>query len=194
MSSSFEPVPSDRLEVTSEVGAALTDFDYRIAASLLKLTHALRLPKDTIGYLAARIAMEGIQIPVSQLSGFTGFTAQVAVIATDEGTSSLTYTDLATVGPQLSGLPGGQYLLIYGATMRETGAENAISVSLQVNSTTAEDSDRALKTGLLDQSVSRATTKELSSSNNTITLKYRVDGGTGNASARWLVDHKYQEL
>src|SRR3990167_8443773 len=136
---SFDPSPSDRFEITSEVGAALTDFDYKIAASLLKLTHALRLPKDTIGYLVERIAMDGLQIPVSQLSGFTSFTAQAAEIVTEETTTSLTYTDLATVGPTKTGLPDGLYLLIYGAAMASSAAGNAVYVSVEVNAAAAAD-------------------------------------------------------
>ena len=71
MSSGFDPVPSDRLEVTTEVGAALTDFDYRVAASVLKLTHALRLPKDTLSYLVDYLSMNQPAVPLSSIIGYS---------------------------------------------------------------------------------------------------------------------------
>ena len=79
MSSSFDPVPSDRLEVTSEVGAALTDFDYRVMASLLKSTHALRLPKDTLSYLVEYLALNQPMVPISQVIGY-GFLQQTVLV------------------------------------------------------------------------------------------------------------------
>lgn len=70
MSSGFDPVPSDRLEVTAEAGAALTDFDYRVAASLLKLTKSLRLPKDTLAYLVDYLSMNQPPVPLSSIIGY----------------------------------------------------------------------------------------------------------------------------
>src|SRR3990167_8934477 len=56
--------------VTTEVGAALTDFDHRVAASLLKLTHARRRPKDTLGYLVDYLSMNQPAVPLSSIIGY----------------------------------------------------------------------------------------------------------------------------
>lgn len=197
-SSSFEPTPSDRLEVTSEVGASLTDFDYRIAASLLKLTHALRLPKDTIGYLVERIAIDGLQIPVSQLSGFTSFAAQSNVVGTGatETTTSTSYTNLATVGPTLTGLPDGLYVVLFGAGMKISSGTGA-AMSVQVNAATAVDADGCVTESTLLVPSSRGFLATLNNAgNNTLTAKYKTYIVTETASfiRRWMIALKYQNL
>lgn len=196
MSSGFDPVPSDRLEVTSEVGAALTDFDYRLMASLLKITHSLRWPKDTIGYLAERITMEGLQIPVSQLSGFTQFTAQAApTIDTEESTTSPSFTDLATVGPKLTGLPDGQYVILWGCYAYITVAGQAARMGVEVNTTDPGAGMSCFTTLTTNIFFSRAATTTLSNAgNNSLTARYSAALGTATFGQRWLIALKFADL
>jgi hypothetical protein len=57
---------------------------------------------QALGQLVDYITQSGIPIPISQVIGFTTFTVQAAPqINADESTSSTSYVDLATVGPQL---------------------------------------------------------------------------------------------
>lgn len=197
MSSSFDPVPSDRLEVTKEAGAALTDFDYRVMASVLKMTHSLRWPKDAISYLAERIGLEGFQIPVSQLSGFNQFVAQVApTVAAAESTASTAYTDLATVGPKISGMPGGAYLLLFGCNVLNSVASYRAHMSVDVNSAGAADADGAQWVGTTDVSVMKAVAVSLTAESNTVTAKYRSSNAASSAlfGSRWLIALKYAQL
>ena len=196
MSSGFDPVPSDRLEITNERGAALTDFDYRVAACLLKLTNSLQLPKDTLGYLVEYLSLNQPVIPVSQLSGFSSFNAQSARVETEESTASGTYTDLATVGPQLTALPDGEYVVMYGCYGQNSGTSTA-RISLKVNSTEAIDAEAAVAlvgaTNVV--SIMSAAIKTLSNNgNNTLTCRYRAGSGTSTFGTRWLIAFKYAEL
>ena len=195
MSSSFEPVPSDRLEVTSEVGAALTDFDYRVAASLLKLTHALRLPKDTIGYLVERMALDGLQIPVSQLSGFSTFTAQFApIIATVETTTSTSYVNLTTTGPQLTGLPDGQYVFIWSALAFCSASSDAAIMAVGYNGAATDNTVQARTNQTVDYtSIVALNIQTLSAGSNSVLAKYKT-GTSATFSNRSLLALKYDEL
>src|SRR3990167_4981253 len=187
--------------VTTEVGAALTDFDHRVAASILSLTHALRLPKDTLGYLVDYLGLNQPTIPISQVIGFTGFNPQIApMIATGESTVSTTYTDLATVGPLLTGLPDGEYLLLFGC-QGQVNASFGAGMSVEVNGVAAVDADNCQSATLnLNMSVMRALHKTLSSANNnSITAKYRAVSGNGTTDSasfalRTLIAIKYAEL
>ena len=198
MSSGFDPVPSDRLEVTSEVGAALTDFDYRVSASLLKLTHSLRWPKDTISYLVERMALDGLQIPVSQLSGFTSFTPLLASIA---GQGSLTvvntWSDLSDeAGPTLSALPDGRYVILWGVEFAGGASGANAQAGVKVNSTEAVLTE-AVTQGTIDfVGVSKAIVKDLSNGdNNSLTLRYyQTTAGTTLGRRRWIMALKYANL
>lgn len=194
MSSGFDPVPSDRLEVTKETGAALTDFDYRVAASLLKLTHSLRLPKDTISYLADRLALEGLMIPISQVIGFTQYNAEYATVTTQEGTTSAAYTDLATVGPTISGLPAGQYIVIFGAATSLSVA-GTLGVAPSYNAD-APPTARELISQVVGTftPATKAITAQLTLASNTVQLKYATTAGTATFIHRWILAFKYGEI
>ncbi|MCR4338323.1 MAG: hypothetical protein NUW01_00390 [Gemmatimonadaceae bacterium] len=191
MSSGFDPVQSDRLEVTSETGAALTDFDYRVMASVLKMTHSLRWPKDTIGYLAERISLEGLQIPVSQLSGFSGFTARVAdtVVTQEDTTSTASWVDLATVGPSLTSIPDGKYLAIWGCQAFGSVLNVGTNMGISANGATPniDDACQSLSTEA-ETMASFAEFTLAGGGANTLTAKYRLGNpGTGSYRRRRLL-------
>ncbi|MCR4340515.1 MAG: hypothetical protein NUW01_11610 [Gemmatimonadaceae bacterium] len=193
MSSGFDPVQSDRLEVTSEAGAALTDFDYRVMASVLKMTHSLRWPKDAISYLAERIGLEGFQIPVSQLSGFSGFIAQASAVATAQATTSTSFTDLATVGPQRTDLAPGQYLVLYGCNAFAGAAGDVAAMGISVNGGAVATK---LRTPVLSDYTSLAVveTASLTAGINTVVAKYKsASGATASFADRWLIALKYAD-
>ena len=190
MTSGFDPVPSDRLEVTSETGAALTDFDYRVAASLLKLTHSLRWPKDTLSYLTERIGLDGLQIPVSQLSGFTQFTMNYSPNIGDEtlAPNGPFIAGTPDPGPSLLGLPDGTYFIMVRANAKSDAATGIALMSVKVNTTEATDAtgfqmvgtDRNTHIGLSVQTLKNA-------DNNTLEARYRgAIAGTASFSNRQL--------
>ena len=129
------------------------------------------------------------QIPVSQLQGFSQFRATAAPdILTEQTTPSTSYTNLATTGPEITGLSDGQFLVLFGYTgFAPAGTGSVMSVS--VNGAAASDNDWATQDNASNASTSRIVLKTLAGSgSNTITAKYRSKfAGTSTYSKRWLI-------
>ena len=145
------------------------------------------IPKEFETWLIDRIAVLLPLIPISQVVGFTQFTAQDAPnVLTQQSTTSTSYTDLSTVGPQLTGLPDGQYIIFFGANQFSVGAEP--NMSIQVNATAASDDDRVVTGAGTAAHQSRAVIKTLDNAgNNTITVKYKSNsGGSVTFFNRWM--------
>ena len=91
-------------------------------------------------------------------------------------------------------LPKGKYILAYGANVNSNGGANFALLSPQVNSIAPSDNDRAGASGTNQISVSRLAAFDLAEDVNTVTLKYRVDSGTGTFRNRWLIALKFANL
>lgn len=137
----------------------------------------------------------GLAIPINQLTGFSQFTAQEATIGTNESTASTSFVDLATVGPQLSNLPSGKYLFIFGAVC-DTNAGAAIdNVGISFSGAAVAAGESSL-VGVGFQIapvvfVVLHTFTDGNAVNNYATLKYSTSTGTANFRNRWLVGLKY---
>lgn len=150
------------------------------------------VPKPFETWMIDKVASSGFDLPISQVVGFSQFTAQVAdTIDTSESTNSTTYTNLATTGPTLTNLPRGQYLIAFGTLADvDTATGNSARMALAVGAAAAADVDRCQSTG--GSSVTRIVAKSLTDVT-TITAKYRsTDAGT-NAffSNRWMLALRY---
>jgi hypothetical protein len=131
----------------------------------------------------------GLALPVTGLLGFSQFTPDQSNVNADESTSSVTYTDLGTVGPTITGLSPGRYLLIYGCIHDSSGGEDGF-MAPSINGAAASDNDAAYSQAAAAGrfNISKASLQTLSgSNNNTVTMKYRVSGSTSNFKNRWLV-------
>ena len=151
---------------------------------------------QALGQLVDYITQSGIPIPVTQIVGFSGFTAKTAsIVSATETRTSSTFGDLTTVGPTLSGLPDGQYLLLYGCTswIGTVGAGKGANMSVQVNSASATTADQTVSQVGNPVSVMVARTKTLNGGGNTITAKYASTDNVATASFsdRWLIALKY---
>lgn len=153
----------------------------------------LYVPKAFETWMTDRVAVAGLDVPIGQIVGFSQYTALSASVETLETTTSTSYTDLATVGPKLSGIPDGSYLIFHGCAARNTTAGDAAFQSIQTNSTAAADSDLAGVNYNDLISVARVAVKTLSNGgNNEITCKYRANGGgTAGFARRWIVALRY---
>jgi hypothetical protein len=152
------------------------------------LQDPLGFPEEYKGWLPEWITQAGIDVPISQIVGFSGFTAQAATpVATQESSSSTTYTDLATVGPQITGLPDGQYLLLFGLTMAN-GASTSYA-GVKINSTDPADADAIQITTTSAYGMAKAVVGTLDGGgNNTVKLVYRSSTAVSAQFAlRWLV-------
>jgi hypothetical protein len=164
------------------------------------LSQPMDLPSTFWDYATQNWLKDAPVFPISQVFGFTGFVFQPAVlIGTTENVTSTTYTDLATVGPTLSGLADGNYAIFFGAALIPATGDAAFA-SVQVNSTPAVDADEivvavAAATPGVDVSTSRLLLKSLSNGNqNTLTMKYRCQTTSAQFGSRWLVAIKYANL
>lgn len=145
-------------------------------------------PEEFKGWLSDYIATNMPKLPISQVFGFKLENANVATpIAAQQSTTSTSYTDLATVGPELTGLSDGFYIVLFGAFCDTAASSTTSFMSPSFNGATALDADSASGPGTGPQS--RALMTELRNNHvNTIRMKYkRSTGTTGDWEKRWLV-------
>jgi hypothetical protein len=186
--SSFEGVSgADLLDPNQKKDASLTDFDYKVFAAMNKIVGKQWLAKDFLGYMTEYGALNQPLVPIGQIVGFTGFTATYSNVETAETTSSTSYVDLATVGPTVTDLPPGQYVILEGGYLRNSAASQASAMSFSINGAAASDDDLVGVTFTDNISAMRGSYETLTEQINTITAKYRVTGGTGTFARRWLI-------
>lgn len=173
---------------------SLTDFHKKVADALNNPVVHMLLLQQFKEYMTQYMALNQPAIPISQIFGFDQFTVKPATkVNTSETTTSGSYTDLATVGPTLTGLPDGQYLILHGCNMITSAAGSGVFQSVQVNATGASDDDAVVTTSTQSASNATAIVKTLSNDgNNTLTAKYRVGAVvTGEFARRWLIALRY---
>lgn len=157
-----------------------------------KITSIFDFSAEALGELRLWLEQNPPAIGISNILGFSQFTAQPATtISVSESTTSATYTDLLTVGPALTGLPDGKYMLIFGGLVTSSAAGSAW-MAPQINATAASDTNGLSCGAGTTNSGAFACTVTLSGGSNTITMKYRTDSGaTGTYTRRWLIALRY---
>jgi hypothetical protein len=155
------------------------------------------LPPKFKSWLIDFIAVNVPQIPVSQIVGFQKFekglvTVTAATeIVTSESVSGTTYVDAATVGPSLSGLLAGTYVLLWGAQIHTiSDAAGVGRMSLSINGAAASDTDAVLAGAgtTVNVTPSRGKVSTVAGLTNTVVAKYSVfGGGTVEFAKRWLI-------
>jgi hypothetical protein len=176
---------------STQTGQALTEKD---RADMLRLFGRPQLlPTAFWAYLVDYISVNQPAIPVSQIFGFTQFTAQAAPrVNSSEGTNSTSFTDLATVGPLLTLLPDGRYVFFFGAYVDGSPSPNAGLMGLKINATEATDneSNRWIAIG----SGTTAVVATLAANgNNTVTCRYRSTNAASTPlwNYRWLIGLRF---
>lgn len=134
----------------------------------------------------------------SQIQGLSQFTASSDVIVTPQGTTSTSYADLATVGPQLTGLSDGTYVILFGASVYgpTSGNDFFAYMSISANGATPSDDDRAhigsnisAASNAIEIGISRAIVMTVSNNNNnSLVVKYKASSGDNPLfSRRWMI-------
>ena len=144
---------------------------------------------EFLGELKTWLEQNPPAIPVTQIVGFSQFTIQSATsVNTSETTTSGTYTDLATVGPQLTGIPDGTYVFFFGCTLETSSTTFSAYCGLELNSSSPTSELQIISNSAVFVPGVRVSVGSLSNGgNNTVTAKYRTDGGaTGTFSNRYL--------
>lgn len=147
------------------------------------------ISEEALGELKLWIEQAGLSLPVSSIQGYARDAPQQAFTPAGESTSSTTYTDLATVGPEITNLSAGRYLAIFGCIYDSASGSDGF-MSPSVNGAVPIDNDAAYaKASVANRyNIVRGLIVTLSGSNtNTITMKYRVSGTTNSFENRWLV-------
>lgn len=117
-------------------------------------------------------------------------TDRIADAETQAGPAS--YDDLSTVGPTVSDLPKGTYLMIFGAIMSsEAGGSPSNSphhMSISINGDTASDDDACWHRVGEEAPVISVVVKDLTETTNTVECKYRSgDASNGTWQNRYLI-------
>ncbi len=156
------------------------------------ITSIFDFSTDALGQLRLYFEQNPPAIPITSILGFTQFTASSSTVVTSESTTSTSYTDLTTTGPEVTGLSDGQYIVFFGANSSNNTAGASALVSVSINGAAASDNDFAGMAGTDQMSVCKAVPKTLSAGgNNSVRLKYRAGSNTASFARRWLVVLRY---
>ncbi len=141
------------------------------------LSHPLHFPEEFKRWMGDFITTNIPMIPFSHIFGAKLNIARSGdYIATSQSRVGAGYGDLATVGPQITNLADGKYLIAFGIKARQ-------SASLSYNSSTPSDDD-AINANESNPNGGRMIIKTLSNNNeNTVCVKYKE----GTFQDRWLV-------
>lgn len=116
-----------------------------------------------------------------------------STIATSETATATSYTNLATVGPQVSVTTGTQALVLWSAQMgnNTSGQNNYLSVAVTGATTTAASDTWATRYQSFGANARHRATAfhwfTLNAGSNIFTMSYRVDAGTGTFLDRELL-------
>jgi hypothetical protein len=133
---------------------------------------------------------QNLSLPISQVLGFTTFVAQTTdPVNTAEATGSTSYTNLATVGPTLTGISDGLYVVLFGCRISHSlGGGDAGLMSVQGNAVAATDTN-AINSNATTQVGTNVAFQlhELRANSNTLTAKYRTTAGTATFDGRTML-------
>jgi len=165
--------------------ADVSDRDFELALRVFSAAaqSPQRITQLVMPYIVSAIEVSNLLIPISQIFGFTGYTANLAEVTTLETTTSTAYTDLATTGPTLTLGPGMYVVLVNAAMNNNTGTEQSF-MSHSANGAAAADANAArvgLSAGVTVASMA-VSLVTLTGGTNTITAKYRSTNAAATAT------------
>jgi hypothetical protein len=172
------------------------DSDFRAAVMRCWLTCSV-CQQDTLNYITQYAAMNPLPIPISQITGFTQFTAQ------NEHASRLASPPRRAAtrtsprrGRRLTGLTDGSWLFIHGASIdTSVRVQPGVDVDRRERCGRADD-DGCLSEATTATSCAVANLKTLDNGgSSTVTCKYRTGvGATGRFGHRFLIGLKVGNL
>jgi len=117
-----------------------------------------------------------------------------ATVTAAQATASTTYTDLATVGPQVSVTTGERAMVLFASRIQNSLTNGAAEASVAVTGASAigASGEWAIKMdGIASSNANRLSMihmfSGLTPGTNTFTMKYLVGSGTGTFSSRELI-------
>lgn len=144
------------------------------------LAHPIMFPEEFKSWLPDFLATNIPKLPISQVFGFKVDKIQVATeITAAESTTSTSYVDLTTVGPELTQLANGYYIVLFGGRVSAYGGAPTLGdlggvMSPSLSGSTPLDADCA---AAVFNPMFRMTLVRLTSNdNNSIRIKYKKSG------------------
>lgn len=126
-----------------------------------------------IGHLFVTTGANGIRESIPTL----------AIIATSETTTSTSYTDLASPGPEVEPITGQRALVFLTSRCVNSGAGGRCAISYDVNGSGSSDGSAWISESGLANGMYRGTCFDVATSltggQNMFTMKYRVTANTG---------------
>ena len=166
------------------------------ARTLKVVSSVYNFTPQALEELAGWFEQRGLRTPISQIVGFKQFLGQTSTsVLTIETTTSTLYGDLATVGPTVSGLADGNYLVFHGcrSAIGVTDGSDQARMAIPVNGAAASDNECASSSWAGFMSVTMLNARKLTvGGNNTIQAKYKSNAGaTAYFGTRWLIALRY---
>ncbi len=161
------------------------------------LSSPIGFPDEFKDWLLDFLAVNIPPIPISQFVGFVQTKAHYDAVPANEYLGIAAYGDLATPGPQLTGLANGRYIFFFGGFLNGIGGLWDGYMALSINGATPSNSDALYKdsgssfgwvgTFMIDRSLA-------SNDNNSVKALYKRTAGTISSpswGSRWLVAIRY---
>lgn len=131
-------------------------------------------------------------IPVGQVFGFKVSIRAAPIIATQESVGSTgSYVDLATVGPEITDLASGTYLVIFGASVKVASGGQTMNVSISVSGSTPLDDDGFEQASQQETEGVRAKLVTISGTGS-IKVQYKASSTSPTFAKRWLIAIRVQ--
>lgn len=164
-------------DLTDEERQQITDY----------LSHPILFPHEFKSWISDYVSMNIPKITVNQILGFELWQIKSAPeITATELCTSTSYTNLATVGPEINNLSPGFYIVIWGGNTPYTGNSNNVTMGVSINGAAPTSSAEIISdagafggAALLDLTQVAAPI--------TLTAKYKCELTTGrNIRYRWM--------
>ncbi|HEX7071475.1 MAG TPA: hypothetical protein VF190_11745 [Rhodothermales bacterium] len=155
---------------------------------------------DFLGELKTWLEQNPPAIPITSVLGFSQFVGNFGVVSTAQTTASTSYTNLSTVGPTISGLSDGKYLVLWASRMQATVSTGTAEMAISVNGAAAPGGTNALSAQATVSTSTVATPVMFdqvtlnAGGNNSITAKYKTGAGTIQFSQRVMFALRYSNL
>lgn len=163
----------------------VTDDDLKLMQRVLSAAsrYPNMIPDQFMAYLMDYVQTSGLVIPIGQVFGFAGFTAQQANSSSvDAAVSATVYANFTADGPELSGLSAGRYLIVVSCDIQAVaGAFPRMGYS--VNGAAPDDTASCacqVSGGYI--SVSKPSLVTLTADANTLTSQRKIDAAVGSAN------------
>ena len=145
-------------------------------------------------------AEQNVQIPIDNIIGYKQFAATAATaIRPEESTGSTTYVDLSTVGPYVSGLTDGTYVVSWGAGTKTSNTAVRAKMSISVDGAQPDDNTwphaytlNSFAVGTVSSYVFVLSGLRAGAGGHTLKCQYAMGstGATGTWGNRWMLVHQ----